>query len=172
MHTNITNVLSGPIHPPLTLHPGQGHWTPYCISTIHCKYLSYHPSGIRSTPPPRKAFQGGHCSSLSRTVQYHREYSNATMMRRVSRRPLRWCEGAAAENLSNDALPNKATPFFLFSVRCPIFDFVKRFSFWGHHHLHHRTGGRDGREIFSNAKARKLCSSNKKKPSSKLTKLG
>ena len=52
----------------------------------------------------------------------------------------------------------------IFCVFCPVVDFVKRFSFWGltppppPPPPDERT---DGPEMFSDAKARKLCSSSK-----------
>ena len=68
---------------------------------------------------------------------------------------------SVAENLSNDAQANKATPFFVF---CPYFYFVERCSFGDPITTTTTTTTTitTERRMFSDAKARRLCSPNKK----------
>jgi len=64
---------------------------------------------------------------------------------------------SAADNLSNDALPNKKHSIFMLSVLFLILS--KCFLFEDSTTIDERT---NGRKLFSDAKARKLFSSNKK----------
>ena len=69
---------------------------------------------------------------------------------------------SAAEHLSNEALPNKATPFSMFSLLFLTLSIFLRDTAITKRMEGQTDGRRDGCEIFPDAKARELCSSNQK----------
>ena len=161
----------------------------YHVYKIGCCWCAAFPFSPRNCLwlPLRISFRGSvgnltsNTANVAKQIRPCRGRSPAKSVASVCRAGARTQEGrdaaprngediSAAKNLSNGALPNKLTPFF--RVFCPAFDFVKRFSFWGHHHLHHhhRTDGRTG-DFFGRQREKALLVK-QEKPSSNLTKLG